>query len=212
MITPPQNQNGQPGTHQGSASGARAGTTGNGNDEQRLKDSAKQLGEQARDEGKQRVEEARGTAAGKVDTLADSVKAAASQLSENDIGHLSEYVSDLAENMSRLSTSLREKSGDEMLRDVTRLARENPALFITGSLAIGFGLSRFARASGRHDHSSDNDTDRDAARTSGSYDSGATYGTTGTTTGSGSDLAGTTGVTGTTASTGSSYTTRGGTH
>ncbi|SJZ54565.1 phasin family protein [Novilysobacter spongiicola] len=212
MITPPQNQNGQAGTQQGSASGARAGTTGNGNDEQRLKDSAKHLGEQARDEGKQRVEEARGTAAGKVDTLADSVKAAASQLSENDIGHLSEYVSDLAENMSRLSTSLREKSGDEMLRDVTRLARENPALFITGSLAIGFGLSRFARASGRHDHSSDSETGRDTARTSGSYDAGTTYGTTGTTTGSGSDLAGTTGVTGTTASTDSSYTTRGGTH
>src|SRR5690554_3898301 len=107
MITPPQNQNGQSGARQNSGPGAGAGVAGNSNEEQRLKDSAKQLGEQAREEGKQRVEEARGTAAGKVDTLADSVKAAASQLSENDIGHLSEYVSDLADNMSRLSTSLR---------------------------------------------------------------------------------------------------------
>lgn len=117
---------------------------GDGSD---LKHSAHDLGEQAKAEGKARVADARRTAADKVDTLADSAQAAAAQLRDDDIGHLSEYVSSLADSMTRLSSTLRDKSGDEVLRDIGRLARENPALFVTGGVAVGFGLARFARAS-----------------------------------------------------------------
>jgi len=134
MITPEQNQYGQTAT----------GTGGDGHD---LKHSARDLGEQAKSEGKAKVEDARRTAADKVDTLADSAQAAAARLRDDDIGHLSEYVSSLADSMTKLSSSLREKSGDEVLRDIGRLARENPALFVTGGVAVGFGLARFARAS-----------------------------------------------------------------
>lgn len=91
--------------------------------------------------------DARTTAAENLEKLAGSAKAAATQLERDDVGHISQYVSDLAEGMTRFSGSLREKSGDEILRDVSRLARENPALFVTGSVAIGFALTRFARAS-----------------------------------------------------------------
>ena len=91
----------------------------------------------------------RETAAGNVDRLAESVQAAASRLAQDDVGHMSQYISNLADGMGRLSGSLRDKSGDELLREVGRLARENPALFVTGSIAIGFGLGRFARASQR---------------------------------------------------------------
>jgi hypothetical protein len=35
------------------------------------------------------------------------------------------------------------------MRDVRRLAQRNPTLFIAGSIAVGFGLSRFAKASGQ---------------------------------------------------------------
>jgi hypothetical protein len=42
---------------------------------------------------------------------------------------------------------MRGKSAEEMLQQAGRLARENPALFVTGSVAVGFGLSRFLRAS-----------------------------------------------------------------
>ena len=135
MITPQQNQYGQAGT---------GGDAAHGSD---LKGSARALGEQAKMEGKTRVEGARRTAADKVDTLADSAQVAAERLRNDDIGHLSDYVTDLANSMTRLSSSLREKSGDEVLREVGRLARENPALFVTGSVAVGFGLARFARAS-----------------------------------------------------------------
>ena len=136
---------------------------------------AMNLGEQAQAEGKAGVEHLRATAAEKVDTLAGSMQAAASELRRDDVGHLSGYVADLANGMSRFSSGLRNKSGDEMLRDVGRLARENPALFITGSIAIGFGLARFARASDpRHTALTVRDED---TRVDGTYGAAATSAT-----------------------------------
>lgn len=113
---------------------------------------ARDLGQQAAAEGKAKAEELRTSAAHKTDTVADSIEAAARELSHDDIGHLSEYVSDLAGQLRDVSGSLREKSGDELLRDVGRLAREKPAVFLAGAVAIGFGLGRFARSSQRPHH------------------------------------------------------------
>jgi len=93
------------------------------------------------------LEGLRGTAAENLERLAEGAQAAASTLQHDDVGHLSEYVSDMATRMTTFSNTLRTSSGDEILRDVSRMARENPALFVTGSVAIGFGLARFARAS-----------------------------------------------------------------
>lgn len=112
-----------------------------------LKDDASSLVDDAKSEAKDQVEDLRGAAADKVDTLADGIRAAASEFEGNDIGHMSDYVTELADSLGRLSSSMRDKSGDELLKEVTRLARDNPALFVTGSIAVGFGLSRFAKAS-----------------------------------------------------------------
>lgn len=113
---------------------------------------ASDLGRQATAEGKAKAEELRADAAHKAETVADSVEAAARELSHGDIGHLSEYVSDIAGQLRDVAGDLREKSGDELLRDVGRLAREKPAVFLAGAVAIGFGLGRFARSSQRPHH------------------------------------------------------------
>lgn len=110
---------------------------------------ADDLRQQATAEAGARADEFRESAAHKADTLADSVDAAARELSHDDIGHMSEYVSDLADQLRHVSGTLREKSGDELLRDVGKLAREKPAVFLAGAVAIGFGLGRFARSSQR---------------------------------------------------------------
>ncbi len=153
MNTPPQNQPG----HFAPGATSRSDAPGDGS---RMKAEAGKLAEEAATEGKARVEDARGTAADKLDTLADSVQSAASELEQNDVGHLSEYISELAESMSKLSGSLRDKSGDEIVREIGELAREHPAVFITGSIAIGLGLARFARASQRHTTASSDTPDR----------------------------------------------------
>lgn len=109
---------------------------------------------QGRDQAGAKLGEVRSDAASKVDTLADSAHAAADRLQGTDLQQLSRYVESLAESMNRLSGNLREKPADALLQDVSRLARENPALFITGGVAVGFGLSRFAKASNRPQASS----------------------------------------------------------
>ncbi|NYZ61929.1 hypothetical protein [Luteimonas deserti] len=112
-----------------------------------LEDQAASLANSATSEAQNKVESVRSAAADKLDSLVDSVEAAASKLERNDIGHMSDYVTELASSLGRLSSSMRDKSGDELLHEVTRLARDNPALFVTGSIAVGFGLARFAKAS-----------------------------------------------------------------
>ncbi|MFP7721432.1 hypothetical protein [Lysobacter sp. A3-1-A15] len=147
MDTPTQNisgaNKGSPPSHRGTRGDSPRPRTGDEN----LKNKAGALAGEAEAEARANVDEARSTAAGKVDTLADSAKAAAAELKGDDMGHLSDYVSELAQNLGQLSTNMREKTGDDLLHEVSRLARDNPALFVTGSIAIGFGLSRFAKAS-----------------------------------------------------------------
>lgn len=147
MITPPRNT---PIGGYGPVSPGDSSATGSedlGRAGRRLREDARHLSDEARTKGREELEGLRGTAADNLEKLAEGAQAAASTLQHDDIGHLSEYVSDMARRMTGFSSTLRTKSGDEILRDVSRMARENPALFVTGSVAIGFGLARFARAS-----------------------------------------------------------------
>jgi hypothetical protein len=111
------------------------------------RDNTGDFADKVRVEGREQVQHYRDAAADKLDTLASSVEAAAAELQDEDVAHLSGHISDMASSLGRLSDGLREKSADQILHDVRRVARENPTLFIAGSVAIGFGIARFARAS-----------------------------------------------------------------
>lgn len=110
-------------------------------------DATPHLSEQSRAKARDAVAGLRESAAGNVDQIADSIDAAASELNDGQVGHLSGYIHEIADKLGGFSRELREKSGDEMIRQVSRLAKENPALFLTSSVVAGFALTRFARAS-----------------------------------------------------------------
>lgn len=130
----------------GGTGGHRAGGSGSGTGQ--AADEAARLARQAKEEGKARIDDYRGTAADKVDQLRQGVKAAASELDHGGgLGDLSGHIDDLAGGMARLSQGLREKSADELVRDASRLARNNPAVFLAGGVALGFTLTRLLRAS-----------------------------------------------------------------
>lgn len=99
-----------------------------------------------RDDVHKTVDDARQGAAGRVEGIAESIDAAAAHLGQEDMTRLSGYVHDMAQSLTGFASDLRDKNGDEMLVDIKRMARQNPALFLGSSVAIGFGLSRFARA------------------------------------------------------------------
>lgn len=150
MTTPPQNQTDSMSSASSTSAGSSGGsTTGDGGS---TRASAERLAEDAKTQTRAELDRARDTAARKAETLAESARAAADALGRDDIGHLSQYVSSMADGMTRFADGLRHKSGDEIARDIGRMARENPALFIAGGVAIGFGLSRFARASQHRSH------------------------------------------------------------
>ncbi|MFC4726972.1 hypothetical protein [Coralloluteibacterium thermophilus] len=139
-MTPP---NDRPSGAAGSGGAGPQGHDGTGDLGRKTED----LADSMKAEGRAQVENVQQAAADNIDKVAESVRAAAAELEDDDVGGLSHYVTGLAEKMTDLSNTLRERSGDDLLRQVSRLARENPALFVAGGLAVGFGLSRFARAS-----------------------------------------------------------------
>ncbi|VVN47012.1 hypothetical protein PS662_05958 [Pseudomonas fluorescens] len=88
----------------------------------------------------------RDTAADQIEALAKGAKSMVSELESKDTLGMSDYLADMAESMSGLAGNLRGKSAEQLLHDGADLARNNPALFIAGSIALGFGLSRFLKA------------------------------------------------------------------
>jgi hypothetical protein len=103
---------------------------------------------EAADIGKEQLQSGTGRAAEGVGDFAEAVGSAASRLGELEHEGLADYANRISSYLSDMSSRLREKNVDELADDVRRLAERNPALFVLGSVAVGLGLSRFAKASG----------------------------------------------------------------
>ncbi len=85
------------------------------------------------------------------DALSDAVDAAAASLDDHDREGLARYARELSGNLADAAGHLEGRSVDELANDAKRLARNNPALFMLGSIAVGFGLSRFFKADAERD-------------------------------------------------------------
>lgn len=145
--------------------GSMPDDAGSGTTEQKIKegvrDAKREVGAEAREKaehGKQRI-------ADEADTLSDAIDAAASKLDDHDREGLARYARELSSHLANAAGQLEGRSVDELANDAKRLARNNPALFMLGSIAVGFGLSRFFKASAERDHhDDDNDYRSDAHR------------------------------------------------
>lgn len=122
----------------------QAGTPGP--DFQHLKDDVTEALGGARQQADAQFGQYRDTAADQIEALAQGAKSFVSELEDKDTLGMSDYLSDMAESMTGLAGNLRGKSAEDLLHQGVELARSNPALFIAGSIALGFGLSRFLKA------------------------------------------------------------------
>lgn len=107
----------------------------------------REAGKEAANIGREQLQAGAGRAADGVDDFAEAVGSAANRLSELHHEGLADYANRLSSQLNEVSSRLRSKNVDELADDVRRLAERNPALFLLGSVAIGIGLSRFAKAS-----------------------------------------------------------------
>lgn len=128
---------------------AGAGDPGAGKpqqDFQHLKDDVTEALGGARQHADAQFGQYRDTAADQIEALAQGAKSFVSELEDKDTLGMSDYISDMAQSMTGLAGNLRGKTAEQLLHDGVDLARSNPALFIAGSIALGFGLSRFLKA------------------------------------------------------------------
>lgn len=108
------------------------------------------LGE-ARQKGSEQFEQYRDTAAEQLESLEEGARSAAADMQEHDTLGLSQYLTQAAEYVGEFANQVRHESAESLLQRGAQLARSNPALFLAGSVAVGFAVSRFMRASTSHD-------------------------------------------------------------
>ncbi len=149
-------------------------------------------------QGEAQFEQLRERATEQIDSLAEGAHSAASALEGKDALGISSYLGQLADGLGAFADRVRDKSAEDLLHEGARLARDNPALFVAGSVAIGFGLSRFLRASA--EHGSEAQTDHSPSASATSFSSAPTATPAGTTTSSSSFTNGEAGLTAGTAS------------
>lgn len=132
-------------------------------------DSAGATMEEAKQQSTEHYENLRKRATDQIESLAEGAHSAATALGGKDSLGISQHLEQLATGMNSFADRVRNKSAEDLLHEGALLARNNPALFLAGSVAIGFGLSRFLRASANHDDAtastSSTETDGDSSRT-----------------------------------------------
>ncbi|HEX7718815.1 MAG TPA: hypothetical protein VF389_03325 [Woeseiaceae bacterium] len=133
---------------------------GNGSTKQKIKDEARDAKRELGTKAREKAEVGQHRLAEGADALSDAIDAAASNLDEQDRDGLARYARELSSNLASAAGQLEGRSVDELANDAKRLARNNPALFMLGSIAVGFGLSRFFKASSERDHHKDDNAFR----------------------------------------------------
>jgi hypothetical protein len=98
-------------------------------------------------DGKQKIETTKRSAADQIDQVAQALTRAGEELGQSQ-PTLANYASQISSSVSTFAARLRDGNMDELVTDARELARRNPGLFLIGGVALGFAVSRFLKASG----------------------------------------------------------------
>jgi hypothetical protein len=116
----------------------------------KMKNEAAGAAQDVKRQGQEQFEAGKETAANQTEKLAGVVDRISEELKGQDQESLADYAGQLAGSMKSFADSLRQRNLDELVRDTQQLARNNPTLFLMGSVAVGIALSRFLKASTQH--------------------------------------------------------------
>jgi uncharacterized phage infection (PIP) family protein YhgE len=116
----------------------------------KLKSETATVAQDVKRQGQEQFEARKQTAAHQTEKLAGVVERVSEELKDQDQESLADYAGQLAGGMKSFADSLRQRNLDELVKDTQQLARNNPTLFLMGSVAVGIALSRFLKASPQH--------------------------------------------------------------
>lgn len=115
--------------------------------------SGDELGAEARNAAQAKAEEgadrARQTASSTAGHGAEALNRAADSLRDQGEETLAQATSSIASGLADYAKRLETRTANDLMEDAVQLARQNPALFVMGSVGIGIALSRFFKASSR---------------------------------------------------------------
>ncbi|ASJ76338.1 hypothetical protein [Granulosicoccus antarcticus] len=116
-----------------------------------VKDEVSQVSEAGTEAAKKvadtHFEQGREATTEQLDNASDAMSDVAQKLQDNDSPFAS-YASELSDQLSSFSNKLSTSSIDDLVGGARSLARDNPAAFMLGSMAIGLAASRFFKATG----------------------------------------------------------------
>jgi hypothetical protein len=104
------------------------------------------VADRIKEDGKQRIESTKRSAADQIEQVANVISRAGSELGDGQ-PRLANYANQAADRVNALASRLRTASIEDLLEDTRDLARRNPGLFILGGVALGIVVSRFLKAS-----------------------------------------------------------------
>jgi hypothetical protein len=112
------------------------------------KEDARALADRAREAAMAALDRQKAEAASQLDGLAGAFRNAAESLERQHYSPIARYAGFAAENLGGIAEALNEQDLASLLESARRLARRQPALFVGGAVALGFGLARFLKSSG----------------------------------------------------------------
>src|SRR3990167_7464312 len=119
-----------------------------------LKDDAARLTDDAKSRLGAEADKRKGEATSAARSTSDALEKAASHLKSDGStpGWLASAFRETAKGIDRFAGKMDGRSAQEMGREVTSFARENPTGFLAASAAAGFAAARFLRAGADHKH------------------------------------------------------------
>lgn len=108
---------------------------------------ASDVAEQAREQVASKVSAQKDRATGELGHVASALRQTSTQLRSQGQGAVPKYVEQAADQVERVTQYLQSKSVGELVGEVERFARREPALFLGGAFALGLLGARFLKSS-----------------------------------------------------------------
>ncbi len=133
------------------------------------KQQAGEVVDQAKQQATSQLSSQKDRAVDSLGTVADALRQTGKHLHENDQQGFAQYADKAAERVEQFSGQLRDKDVQEIVRDVERYARQQPAMVLGGAFVLGLLGARFLKSTAQREESGGSGEDRDRGNQSGGY-------------------------------------------
>jgi len=120
-----------------------------------VKHAATEVGSQAKEKVDSALEAQRERAAGSIGGIADAIRETGRALRSKQPSTPAEYADKAADQIDRVGSYFRDRTIGDLIADVERFARREPAIFVGTTFALGLVAARFLKSSRHHEEQSE---------------------------------------------------------